>query len=75
MPVKLKGRYSKQCSGQQCYKGQETWDTTKRQEKRIEVIEMGTLRWMCVVARTDKTRNQHIRGTTRETQASEVITE
>ena len=42
MPVKLNGRYSKQWSGQQYYKGQETWATTKRQEKRIEVIEMRT---------------------------------
>ena len=75
MPVKLKGRYSKQWSGQQCYKGQETWATTKIQEKRIEVIDMRMLRWICVVTRKDNFRNQHIRGTTRVKQASEVITE
>ena len=27
--------------------GTETWATTKRQEKRIEVTEMKILRWMC----------------------------
>ena len=42
--------------------GAETWATTKRQDKRIEVTEMRTLRWMCGVTRKDKIRNEHIRG-------------
>ena len=37
--------------------GAETWDTTKRQEKRIEVTEMRMLRWMCGVTRKDNIRN------------------
>ena len=54
--------------------GAETWATTKRQEKRIEVTEMMMLRWMCGVTRKDKIRNEHIRGT-RVAQASKKITE
>ena len=66
----------KKCSGgQQCYNGEETWATMKRQEKRIEVTEMRMLRWMCGVTRKDKIRNEHIRGTTRVAQASKKITE
>ena len=55
--------------------GAETWATTKRQEKRIEVTEMRMLRWMCGVTRKDKIRNEHIRGTTSVAQASKKITE
>ena len=55
--------------------GAETWATTKRQEKRIEVTEMRMLRWMGGVTRKDKIRNEHIRGTTRVAQASKKITE
>ena len=36
---------------------------------------MGMLRWICVVTLKNKIRNQHTRGTTRVTQASDVITE
>ena len=32
-------------------------------------------RWVCGVTRRDKTRNDHIRGTTRVVQASKKITE
>ena len=53
----------------------ETWATTKRQEKRIEVTEMRMLWWMCGVTRKDKIWNEHIRGTTRVAQASIKITE
>ena len=53
----------------------ETWATTKRQEKRIEVTEMRMLRWTCGVTRQDKIRNEHIRGTTSVAQASKKITE
>ena len=55
--------------------GAETWATTKRQEKRIEVTEMRMLRWICGVNRNDKIRNEDIRGTTRVAQASKKITE
>ena len=32
----------------------ETWATTKRQEKRIEMNEMRMPRWMCGVTRKDR---------------------
>ena len=75
MPVKLKGKVYKTVIRPAMLYGAETWATTKRQEKRIEVTEMRMLRWMCGVTRKDKFRNEHIRGTTRVAQASKKITE
>ena len=51
------------------------WATTRGQEARLEVNETRILRWMWGVTRRDKTRNAHIRGTTRVVQASKKITE
>ena len=53
----------------------ETWATTMGQEARLVVNEMRMLRWMCGVTRRDKIRNEHIRETAREAQASKKITE
>ena len=75
MPVKLKGKVYKTVIRPAMLYGAETWATTKKQEKRIEVTEMRMLRWMCGVTRKDKIRNEHIRGTTRVAQASKKITE
>ena len=73
--MKLKGKVYKTVIRPAMIYGAETWATTKRQEKRIEVTEMRMLRWMCGVTRKDKIRNEHIRGTTRVAQASKKITE
>ena len=73
--MKLKGKVYKTVIRPAMLYGAETWATTKRQEKRIEVTEMRMLRWMCGVTRKDKIRNEHIRGTTRVAQASKQITE
>ena len=75
MPVKLKGKVYKRVIRPAMIYGAETWATTKRQEKRIEVTDMRMLRWMCGVTRKYKMRNEHIRGTTRVAQASKKITE
>ena len=75
MPVKLKGKVYKTVIRPAMLYGAETWATTKRQEKRIEVTEMRMLRWMCGVTCKDKIRNEHIRGTKRVAQASKQITE
>ena len=73
--LKLKGKVYKTVIRPAMLYGAETWATTKKQEKRIEVTEMRMLRWMCGVTRKDKIRNEHIRGTTRVAQASKKITE
>ena len=75
MPVKLKGKVYKTVINPEMLYGAETWATTKRQGKRIEVTEMRMLPWMCGVTRKDKIRNEYIRGTTRVAQASKKITE
>ena len=75
MPVKLKGKVYKTVIKPEMLYGAETWATTKRQGKRIEVTEMRMLPWMCGVTRKDKIRNEHIRGTTRVAHASKKITE
>ena len=75
MPVKLKGKVYKTVIRPAMLYGTETWATTKRREKRIEVTEMRMLRWMCGVTSTDKIRSEHIRGTTIVAQASKKITE
>ena len=75
MPVKLKGKVYRTVVRPAMLYGAETWATTKRQESRIEVNEMRMLRWMWVVTRKDKIRNEHIRGTTKVVQASRKITE
>ena len=75
MPVKLKGKVYNTVIRPAMLHGAETWATTNRQEKRIEVTEMRMLRWMCGETRKYKIRNEHIRGTTRVGQASKKITE
>ena len=75
MPMKLKGKVYKTVIRPAMLYGADTWATTKRQEKRIEMTEMRMLRWMCGVTCKDKIRNEHIRGTTRVAQASKKITE
>ena len=70
IPVKLKGKVYKTVIKPEMLYGAETWATTNRQGKRIEVTEMRMLPWMCGVTRKDNIRNEHIRGTTRVAQAS-----
>ena len=53
----------------------DTWATTRGQEARLEVNEMRMLRWMCIVTRRAKIRNEHNRGTTRMVQASKKFAE
>ena len=55
--------------------GAETWATTRGQEARLEVNEMRMLRWMCGLTRSDKIRNEHIRGTATVVQACTKITQ
>ena len=45
--------------------GADTRALEKAQERKLEVAEMGMLRWMCGVTKLDKIRNERIRGTTK----------
>ena len=72
---KLDGKVYKTVTRPAIIYGAETWATMKKQEQRIGINEMKTLRWMCGVTRKDNTRYEHIRGTTRVTQAAKNMTE
>ena len=45
------------------------------EEAMLETNDMRMLRWMCGGTKKDKTRNEYVRGTTRETQISKKITD
>ena len=62
MPVKLKGTIHRIVVRPALVYEAETWSTTKRQEKILEVNEMRMLRWMCGVTKKDKITNEHVRG-------------
>ena len=53
----------------------ETWAVKKVHEKKMEVAEMKMLRWMCVVTRLDKIRNEKIRGSTKVGEISKKVQE
>lgn len=42
--------------------GFKCWATKKIDKIKLHVAEIRMLRWMCVVTRMDKIRNEHIRG-------------
>ena len=49
----------------------ETWAL----ENKLEVAEMGKLRWMCGVTKLDKIRNEIIRGTTKVGEITKKVKE
>ena len=53
----------------------ETWATKKKDEKRLDVVEMRMLRWQCGVTLRDKVRNEHLRGSLKITSISNKIKE
>ena len=65
MKVKIKGKVYKMTVRPAMVYGAETWAVKKAHEKKMEVAEMKMLRWMGVVTRLDKIRNQKIRGSTK----------
>ena len=50
--------------------GSETWAVKKAQEKKLDVAEMKTLRWMCGDTRLERIWKERIRGTTKEGEIS-----
>ena len=52
-----------------------TWALKKTQERKLEVAEMRTLRWMCGVTKLDKIRNERIRRTTKVGEITKKVQE
>jgi hypothetical protein len=42
--------------------GSEYWATKMRDKRRLHVVVMRMLRWMCGVTRIDRIRNEYIKG-------------
>ncbi|XP_063863902.1 uncharacterized protein LOC135102550 [Scylla paramamosain] len=51
------------------------WPIKKAQRNKLEVAEMGMLRWMLGVTRRDKVRNNFIRGTAKVTEVTKKVQE
>ena len=68
--ARVKGKVYKAVVRPALLYGSETWALKKAQERKIEVAEMRMLRWMCGVTRSDRIRNEHIRGTVKVVEAS-----
>ena len=75
MPVKLKKTIYITVVRSAMLYAADTWTTINGQEARIEMTETKMLRWMCGVTKKVTIRNEYLRGTTRVTQASKMITE
>ena len=73
MKVKIKGKVYKMIVGPAMVYGADTWAVKKAHEKKVEVAEMKTLRWMCGVTRLDKIRNEKIRGSTKVGEISKKV--
>ena len=55
--------------------GTEAWVVKKVQEKRLDVVELRMLRWICGVARLDRIRNEITRVTTKMGEIAKTGTE
>ena len=62
MNARLKGKVYKTAVRPAMIYGSETWGIKKAQEKKMTVVEMRMLHWMCGVTKKDKIRNELIRG-------------
>lgn len=47
--------------------GSECWDINEKNELKVKVADMRTLKYICGVTRLDKTRNEYIRESSRAT--------
>ncbi|XP_060776632.1 uncharacterized protein LOC132886093, partial [Neoarius graeffei] len=63
VPAKVKGKMYKTVVRPAVMYGLETVPLTKRQEAKLEVVELRMLRFVMGVTRLDRIRNEHIRGT------------
>ncbi|XP_046993777.1 uncharacterized protein LOC124605873 [Schistocerca americana] len=58
----LKGKVYKSVVRPAMIYGADTWPITVAQERKMEVVEMKMLRWMCGVTRKDRITNEFVRG-------------
>ncbi|XP_071714840.1 uncharacterized protein [Rutidosis leptorrhynchoides] len=54
VPLKLNGKFFKVVIRSTMFYGSECWPMTKAQERKMEVVEMRMLRWMCAPVRRVK---------------------
>ncbi|XP_047498495.1 uncharacterized protein LOC125045333 [Penaeus chinensis] len=72
---KLKGRLYKRVVRPGVMYGAETCLIKKDKERKLEVVEMHTFRWMCEVTKNDRIRNKNIRGTVKVAEISKKLQE
>ena len=75
VPLTLKGRIQKQVVRPAMLYSAETWATRKKDERRLDVVEMRMLRWQCGLTLKDRVRSEHIRGSLKMTAISNKIKE
>ncbi|XP_066967704.1 uncharacterized protein [Macrobrachium rosenbergii] len=73
--IEVKGRVYKTVVRPALKYGAETWPVKRVQEKKLDVVEMKMLRWMCGGAKMDRIKNERIRGTTKVIELSKKAQE
>ena len=75
MNVMLKGQVYKTVVRPAMTYSSETWPMKRSLEKKMNVAEMRMLRWMTGVTRTDRIRNEYVKGTTKVAEVSRKVQE
>ena len=75
MSVKLKGRVYKTVVRPAMAYCSERWPMKSSLEEKMNIAEMRMLRWMTGITRTDRIRNEYVRGTTKFTEVSRKVQE
>ncbi|XP_066986831.1 uncharacterized protein [Macrobrachium rosenbergii] len=73
--LRLKGKFHKAVVRPARLYGTEMTSMTKTKEKKLDVGEMGILRWISSVTREDRIRNEYIRGSTKVVEISKKLQE
>ncbi|CAG5046622.1 unnamed protein product [Parnassius apollo] len=75
MPIKIKGNVYKSAVRPALPYGSECWPMRKTDEQKLHVTEKKMLRWSGGVSRTDKIRNDYIRGSFKVAMVHEKLRE
>ena len=73
--LRVKGKVYKTVVTPAMMYGADTWAVKKAHEKKLDVAEMRTVRWMSGVTRLDRIRNERIRGTKKVGEISKKVQE